>query len=196
MDNTLRRTFTVGQHTVSIHVDPHAENPRSYSTPLGVLLVKQNRHFSGDRDASADEIAAILANKKNVALPVYAYVHSGVALSTAPFSCPWDSGFCGVIFVPWEKAKAEGFTKRKAVVAALAAELAEYDAWQRGDTFGYEILGPDGAHVDSCWGFYGPSMGYCVTEATRVAQDADTALSARQKTEVDAFGAFMGVAVD
>ena len=32
--------------------------------------------------------------------PVYAYVHSAVALSLAPFSCPLDSGQSGFILIP------------------------------------------------------------------------------------------------
>ena len=33
-------------------------------------------------------------------VPVYAYVHSGVALSLSSFACPWDSGCSGYIFGP------------------------------------------------------------------------------------------------
>ncbi len=185
-------TFTVGQHTVNVYSDPHAENPRTFYDNAGLFLVKGNRHFSGDHDASADDVAAILANKNNVALPVYAYVHSGVALATAPFSCPWDSGMCGVIYIPWEEAKAEGFKTRKAARVALEAEIQTYSAWLAGDVFGYDILDPKGECVDSCWGFYGPGMDYCVEEGTAVARSHDAALCERQKSIVDALGALVG----
>ena len=37
--------------------------------------------------------------------PVYAYIHGAVALSLAPFSCPWDSGQSGYILFPNDWAK-------------------------------------------------------------------------------------------
>lgn len=36
----------------------------------------------------------------NVAiLPIYMYDHSGLTISTGPFSCPWDSGQVGIIYI-------------------------------------------------------------------------------------------------
>ena len=32
-------------------------------------------------------------------LPVYHYTHSGTVINTTGFSCPWDSGLCGEIYV-------------------------------------------------------------------------------------------------
>ena len=36
--------------------------------------------------------------KDIIVLPVYLYDHSGISLSTAPFSCSWDSGQVGYIY--------------------------------------------------------------------------------------------------
>lgn len=33
-----------------------------------------------------------------ISLPVYAYVHGDILISDAPFSCPWDSAQCGIIW--------------------------------------------------------------------------------------------------
>lgn len=192
MPRTPLRTVAVGQHTVTIYQDPNPENPRKMMDPLGTFAVKANRHFSGDRDATQDEVRALLADPKNVALPVYALVHGGVSLSTSPFSCPWDSGMCGVIFLPWETAKAQGFKSRKAASAALASEIETYSAWLEGAVFGYEVTDPHGDHMDSCWGFYGPGVDYCVEEGTAVARSHDAALCERQKSIVDALGALVG----
>lgn len=189
---TPLRTITMGQHTVTVYQDPDSENPRKMMDPLGTFAVKANRHFSGDHDTTPDEVRALMADPKNVTAPVYALVHSGVSLSTSPFSCLWDSGFCGVIYIPWEKAKAEGFKTRKAARAALASEIETYSAWLEGAVFGYEVTDPKGNHVDSCWGFYGPGMEYCVEDATRAAKHADDALSAQQMAVVEAFAALVG----
>ena len=45
--------------------------------------------------------------KEYIALPVYLYDHGGITISTSPFSCPWDSGFFGIIAVPLDKVRRE-----------------------------------------------------------------------------------------
>jgi len=55
-----------------------------------------------------------------VCLPIYMYEHSGIAVSTKPFSCPWDSGRIGFIFVSKEKLRKEYGVKR--VTASLVAK--------------------------------------------------------------------------
>lgn len=43
-----------------------------------------------------------------------------------------------------------------------AATMQEYTWWAYGDTFGYEVIAPDGTEIDACWGFYGDptTVGY------------------------------------
>jgi len=70
-----------------------------------------------------------------VCLPIYMYDHSGISLSTKPFSCPWDSGQVGFIFVSKEKLRKEYGVKR--VTASLVskaeriliAEVEEYNQY-------------------------------------------------------------------
>ncbi len=61
--------------------------------------------------------------------PVYAYVHSGAALSLVPFHDPWDSGRSGTIAIPkdWgDEAKAW---------QAAQATLAAFTSWLNGGVF-------------------------------------------------------------
>lgn len=116
-----------------------------------------------------------------VELPLYLYDHSGITMSTGRFSCPWDSGQVGFIYVEWEKAVREyGLTderfpsladKVERVNEALRTEVAVYDQYLTGDVYGYESetgvvvtkTWPDGStereidwdSEDSCWGFFG-----------------------------------------
>ena len=76
---------------------------------LSKMVLLHNRWRIGDPHnykqedyKSWDELArGILRDNPNaVILPVYMYDHSGLAFSTGPFSCPWDSGQVGFIFFP------------------------------------------------------------------------------------------------
>lgn len=104
-------------------------------------------------------------------LPLYLYDHSGITISTGPFSCPHDSGQVGYIYATAEAiAKAWG-TERdeerakqgkrlrrklyKKAEEALRAEIEEFDQYLTGDVYGYVLRDDTGEVVDSCWGFYG-----------------------------------------
>ena len=103
-----------------------------------------------------------------VKLPVYMYEHGGIALSTSPFSCMWDSGQVGYIYCEEPIA---GMT-REQVVAALKSEVETYGSWLAGECYGFELeqseMPPettviedmdtddlDWEHSDSCYGFIG-----------------------------------------
>ena len=62
--------------------------------------------------------------------PVYAYVHGAVALSLAPFSCPWDSGQSGFILIPKDWHDDEATARRSA-----EAMLDEATAILNGEVF-------------------------------------------------------------
>lgn len=51
----------------------------------------------------------------------------------------------------------------------LAAEVAELQAWRRGEVYGYVIRGEDGEHVDSSLGYVGESD-YAMAEGRSAAQ--------------------------
>lgn len=179
-------TETVGDLTVNVYVDDTGVcgNPREDCEPLGCFWGGTRRYVSPDdmpcrdlREALAetfgvkldrlatlpDTLAAIRA-KGAVILPVWLYEHSGTCYRAAednPFSCPWDSGLFGFIFVTAEALRREYKVKRlspriKAQAAeVLAQEVKTYGAWASGDVFGFRVENADGEEVDSCWGFIG-----------------------------------------
>lgn len=95
---------------------------------------------------------------KYVILPLYLMDHSGLAISTKPFSCPWDSGQVGWIYMTLDEARENWPDDPDPIESAerrLRAEVEEYNAYLSGDVWGYTITDEDGNEIDSCWGFYG-----------------------------------------
>jgi hypothetical protein len=103
-------------------------------------------------------------NKHYIILPLYLYDHSGITISTGPFSCPWDSGQVGYIYVSIEKVKNEYkwkiITKKRKemIINHLKCEVNIYDDYITGNVYGYRIEPMPRNHIecnDSCYGFYG-----------------------------------------
>ena len=92
---------------------------------------------------------------------VYLYDHSGLSVSLGGFSCPWDSGPVGIIFVRKDEAQKEYcMTKRELTIEEYVDEIMEneievFDQYLRGDIYGFVLKDQRGEEVDSCRGFYG-----------------------------------------
>lgn len=91
--------------------------------------------------------------KHYISLPLYAYEHGAITISTGGFSCPWDSGQIGFIYVARDSLDKERITEEEAI-ANLKAEVEEYDQYLQGDVWEF-VLEEDGEEVDSCGGFFG-----------------------------------------
>lgn len=138
---------------------------------------------------------ALLA-KHYVILPLYLYDHSGITMSTGPFSCAWDSGQVGFIYVSLANARANwlrpdaewgtlipwhnGTTKtmREAAMAVLTSEVKNYDQYLRDECYGYEVTHKHTGKEESCWGFYQDEQpdakdSYILNEARNIAQGLD-----------------------
>lgn len=98
-----------------------------------------------------DEAIQGFLDKRYIILDVYAYIHSGIILSTSPFTCLWDSGQCGVIVAK----KGVGGLTDEELEKRLEGEIKEFSAYMEGEVYGYEILDKDDEVVESCWGFIG-----------------------------------------
>jgi hypothetical protein len=121
-----------------------------------------------------------------ITLPLYLYDHSGITMRTSSFSCPWDSGQVGIIYISKKQAVEEWgrkyFTKqvRERAEKYLEGEVETYDQYLTGDVFGFIVEHEESGEEDSCWGFYGSE--YCIEEAKQVAEclDRDYQESVRQ----------------
>lgn len=156
--------FELNGKNVKIYYDDCAESPRTAYDNMW-HLVSNNRNIScNEGDLSLKEV---MENRKElerqgyIFRPVYMYQHSGIALSLAPFSCPWDSGLGFVAYIHKDELRKEYNTKRvtKAVMEkamnVLKGEVETYGYYLNGETYGVEITDAEGNEEDSCWGFYG-----------------------------------------
>lgn len=95
-----------------------------------------------------------------IALPIYMYEHGGITISTDQFSCMWDSGQIGYIYVTREKLEKEttlAESPREQIEKYLIGEVEEYDAYLTGEVYGWQIETTDGDILESCWGYYNES---------------------------------------
>jgi hypothetical protein len=104
------------------------------------------------------------------------YDHSGITINTTGFSCPWDSGQVGIIYISrkdaikeWGKTICTASVVQKAR-SCLKAEVETLDQYVTGSVYGYRVLDPEGQQTDSCWGFYGAAED-CLAEGVSVVKD-------------------------
>jgi len=193
-------TETIGKYKFSIISDDDHGNPREDFDHVATMACFHHRYRLGDQSVNKefphmeDFVTWLKENESTLfSLPIYLYDHSGLTISTAPFSCKWDSGQLGVIYV--EKAKFlkefsltewndEAITRAE---ACLKAEIEEYDQHLRGDVWGYKIedtTDPE-RDIDSCWGIYGDD--YAIEEAKSAVAELikqDEAWAAKATTSV------------
>jgi len=175
--------FTHNGVTVRIEPDPDPEDPSSWF--LGKLAyLRSSRYTLGNEPVSnerLDEIGA-MTDDECVRLPLYAYVHSGTALNTTGFSCPWDSGQCGFAYADAEAVKSQYGVQaitpeiRRRAEECLKAEVEAFSNYLSGGYYGYVIEDEDGDQIDSCWGF--DDYDYCVEMAKEAADNARQAATA------------------
>jgi hypothetical protein len=142
-----------------------------------------------DLSEPSDLWTAIQRCSDVIACPLYLYDHSGITISMGrggnPFSCPWDSGMVGFIFMTkamilsnWMKPATARLTPalKAQALDLMDGETKTYDMYLTGDVYGYvvERIDPededeDGEELDSCWGMFG--YDYAVEEGQAVLED-------------------------
>lgn len=104
-----------------------------------------------------------LASKKNIALPLNLYDHSGISMSVTSFHgrahhAEWDSGQVGwIVATPEDIQKEYGNLSPESYQKAkilLEGEVETYDLYLQGQCYGFRLY-ENGEETDSCWGFWG-----------------------------------------
>jgi hypothetical protein len=191
-ENTIE---TINYKGLTIHVeyDELAENPRDGDN-VAEFHCWHRRYtlgdFQHDGNESGNHVKAELLKKLRpkkgetfedyfVCRPLYMYDHSGITISTSPFSCPWDSGQLGFIVVSRKKAVEATIADKKArkswrsipwdhkvkvgkteitlqdwAYEIIKIETAIYDSYLTGEIAGVFVDDPEGDEpIFSCGGF-------------------------------------------
>lgn len=150
------------QQELAIEACPNLSNTIEFWENDGYHVLN-NRHEGEVFDMVDEKIKGIIEkilDRKYIILPLYLYDHSGITMSTSGFSCPWDSGQVGVIYISKEDAKKEysGGDYEEKAIKYLTGEVETYDDYLTGSVYGYTIEPKDtNKNIecdDSCWGFY------------------------------------------
>lgn len=153
-------TFTHNGREIHILPDQMPCNPREEFEYSSILYCRNLRE-----EGPADWPDA----KTHIVLPVFRYEHSGTALNTTGFNCPWDSGLTGYIAEKKSDIRKEFSVNRisphirSIVENRLKSEVAEFSKYVNGEVYGYVIPELD----DSCWGFIG--LDWCIEAAKEAA---------------------------
>jgi len=125
-----------------------------------------NMVWSHSNHHAVDDAMLRVISEKYIVMPLYLLDHGGLAMQTASFHDPWDSGQVGWVYVSKEDAlKGFGAEKmtdvlQKKAEDLLQGEVAEYDAYLRGECYGFGLY-ENGELSDSCWGFIGSLEDAC-----------------------------------
>lgn len=166
-------TFENDIFKLEISQDENPINPRSldFTDCNATKMVCFNRRYDfGDKHEynkndynSWDELKKAILKNENVAVikPLYLYDHSGITIATKPFSCPWDSGQVGFIFITKESIKSisglKKVTKKWLENASkmIEDEVKVYDDYFTGNVWVYDFEDMKYGSTDSCSGFIG-----------------------------------------
>lgn len=127
----------------------------------------ENPEYKAIDELGAVQLGEIMDTLGIPNLALYLYDHSGLRMNTSGFSCRWDSGNVGVIYMPYKTYTDEFKGDFDKAIACLKAEVKTYDTYLSGDVYGFSaypyIVDEDGyIAIDTdnpsdagCWGLYG-----------------------------------------
>lgn len=161
IEDTIDIKKTDAGYTVKYLVhDTEPHNPRENDN-LGTMTCFHSRYNLGDKHAYSDPRQLLFSLAENyLILPLFLYDHSGITMNTSGFSCQWDSGQVGYIYVSHEGIIKE-YDKLDIEMATklLTCEVTEYDNMLTGNVYGLvsETYTEDKEQIDhdSCWGYFG-----------------------------------------
>ena len=158
------------RYKLEIFDDINPCSPREFDN-LGTMVCFHRRYHLGDETelkssdfSSWEELENYLYKEENalIAIPVFMYDHSGLWINTTGFSCPWDSGQVGYIYISKEKVRREYSCKRiskklkEMIREMLCSEVDLYNDYLSGNVYGFTLTDKENAEeIDCSCGFYG-----------------------------------------
>lgn len=145
---------------IRIVPDDDPMDPRGWDN-LGIMACWHRRYNLGDKhNHASDGFQDWLEDPENevvASLPLYLYDHSGITMSTGPFSCRFDSGQVGIIYTTKDKIKSifgETVPSEEQLLEGLKDEVKLYDRFISGACVGFIVEDSEGNQVESSWGFF------------------------------------------
>lgn len=140
----------MNKYKLQVGFDEYPDNPRKWGEPLTKMVCFHNRYELGDKHnyrqddySSWEELKQAIIKEENVSIsgikPLYLYDHSGITISTSPFSCRWDSGQVGFVYITQEN-KEQNKLSDEQTQELLDAEVRGYDRYLIGEVYSYKIL--------------------------------------------------------
>ena len=171
-------------HTIEVYYDNSPEDPREWDGSSDHMICFHKSYQLGDKHKmSKDDLSNICNREDVISLPVYCYDHSGIAINTTGFHCPWDSGQVGRIYMTYQDIKEQFDCKSvtetvlKKAYNSMKDSVKLQNDYVSGDVFEYNILGS--FSQSSCCGFYGvEDKEYMIDEAKG---EIDIAIKEAQK---------------
>lgn len=153
---------------MEIYREQHPVSPRSWDN-YGVMVCSHKSYNLGDREPETERHSSWSGVKKEIRenndveliLPIYAYQHSGITVSTTPFQSHFDSGQVGFIYVTKSRLDELGLDEehrtQDRLRTILKGEVETYDQYLNNDVWKYRLLTNDEGEelLDSCGGFFG-----------------------------------------
>jgi hypothetical protein len=172
--------------TIRIEHDQDCESPLEHDD-IVITYKKGSRYTLGNTPVEQEEFEQLVARIQSgelIGLPVYAYVHSGVALKASSWAgllpqghAEWDSGLSGVAYITkataleWHGGKIVTKKIRESCLKSLEGSVEAFGRWLNGECYGYVIEDEHGDEIDSCWGFVGHE--YALEQAKALAPNAE-----------------------
>lgn len=169
----MEQTIEYKGYEIEIIQDEYAENPNGMGdTTLG-FLVYDHRQFYVKVDGAEPRDVYENTNDKGMyefqgsymdkpadykVYPVYAYIHSGVALSLGAGTDRWDTSMAGFLLLNTEQYEEDKLDE------IAQSYIDEWNDYNMGNCWGFKVTDRDGEDVDSCWGFVGDAD-YPIEEA-------------------------------
>lgn len=163
------------KYTIKIEHDDDPMNPRTDWDNVTTMICFHNRYNLGDKhDYKSDNFDGLAELKEQIESdykvlwikPLFLYDHSGITISTQPFSCRWDSGQVGWVFIDEKQLNlmcGKDFERDEIKLSEMIdADVETYDKYITGEVYRYSIyeietcsLGHEHKnYVEGCGGYY------------------------------------------
>jgi hypothetical protein len=169
MSETLELHHLPDGRLLQIFYEQEPESPLRLDDAIGRAYCWHRRYNLGHADnpyAEPRELSEALAEEFGakgselldagvVLVPLYLYDHSGLTMSTHPYSDPWDSGQVGWWVIKPAEVKEHFGGDRDKARAYVDAEIRQYADYLEDDVYRYEITDASGTWESGAGNFYG-----------------------------------------